>query len=62
MQAEKVQAGMQEILPGRAHGETLHRGRWIVKGRCAIRGIMHWLWNLREKVPVCRDYYCQFAD
>lgn len=27
MQAKEVSPGMQEVMPGRAHGQIVHRGR-----------------------------------
>lgn len=47
MQAETLSAGMQEILPSCANGQTLHRGDTEHEDRLNIRGIMHRLRYLR---------------
>ena len=62
MQAEEMHAGMYEVLPCGANGKALRRGDADLKDRNDLGGAVHWLWYLRQKVPVQRDSDHQFAQ
>jgi glucose/arabinose dehydrogenase len=49
---KEVQAGVQEVLPGRPHGQAVHRGGANLKGGLYLRDALHWLRYLRQEVPL----------
>ncbi|ORZ41569.1 hypothetical protein BCR44DRAFT_1009721, partial [Catenaria anguillulae PL171] len=61
VQAEKVQARVQKVVPRRAHGQAVYRGGRHLQDCLHLRRALHWLRYLPQEVPLWRHQHYQLA-